>query len=416
MRVAFFVSHFPLVSETFILNMAKGVIDAGHELDIFALWGPPPQDSVLHPIITRYRLMDRYAEPDIPANKLLRLAAVPRTLGRSCATHGLRALRTVPPLNWRRRALNLRLLFESAMLRHGGYDVLHCQFASLAPMVLDHLDIRTLRGRLVVHIRGYDITQGLPEVGPDSYRRVFARADWFLANSDHFRRAAVAAGCPDDRIEVMISGLDLDAFAFRQRPPPADGPVRVVAIGRLVEKKGFAYALQAIAGLRAEGRDVVLDLVGNGPLRADLAREAADAGLAPYVRFHGACPSDEVARILAAGHLFVAPSVTAAGGDQDAATNTVKEAMATGLPVVASRHGGLPEMVLDGTTGLLVPERDADALAAALARLIDTPSLWPALTAAARAKVEGLADNAVVNAQVLALYDKLAGRDAAAAD
>ena len=413
MRVAFFVSHFPLVSETFVLNLAKGVIDAGHKLDVFALWGPPPEQRIVHPTVDRYRLMDRYAEPRIPRNKLARLAAAPRAFGRSLAAHGHRALRTLPPANWRRRACNLRLLFESAMLAQGDYDILHCQFASLAPMVLDHRDIGTLRGKLVVHIRGYDITQALPLAGPDVVKRVFGQGDWFLANSEHFRKVAIAAGCPADRIDVMVSGLDLDAFPFRQRPPPSEGPTHVVAIGRLVEKKGFAYAVAAIAKLRGEGRDVVLDVIGDGPLRGELGRQASELGVSDHVRFHGPCPSDKVARLLDAGHLFVAPSVTAAGGDQDAATNTVKEAMATGLPIIATQHGGFPEIISEGITGFLVPERDAGALAAQLEHLIDTPAVWPALTGTARAHVEGLADIARVNGQLIDLYRRLVASGAA---
>ena len=413
MKVAFFVSHFPLVSETFIVNLAKGLIDAGHELDIFALAGPPPNGRVLHPTVVQYRMMDRCAELSLPSNRLLRLAAVPRALKDSMSAHGIRALRTLPPANWRQRARSLRLLFESAMLNGGTYDVLHCQFATLAPLVLDHRDAGTLQGKLVVHVRGYDITQALRAAGPDLYKRVFAEADRVVANSDHFRRAAIAAGCPADRVEVIISGLDLSGFAFRHRPPPANGPVRLAAVGRLVEKKGFACALEAVATLRRQGRNVVLDVVGEGPLRDELGQQAAASGIADCVRFHGACPSDQVARILDESHLFVAPSVTAATGDQDAATNTVKEAMATGLPVVATRHGGLPEMITDGVTGFLVPERDTAALAARVAQLIDNPSLWPPMVTAARNRVEALADNAVVNRQLIALYHRVTGAAAA---
>ena len=409
MRVAFFVSHFPLVSETFVVNMAKGLIDAGHELDIFALAGPPPAGRVLHPTVVQYGMMNRCAELRLPRKWLLRLAAVPPVLKDAIAIHGMKALRTLPPANWRQRARSLRLLFESAMLHGRAYDILHCQFATLAPLVLDHRDAGTLQGKLVVHVRGYDITQALRAAGPGLYKRVFAEADRVVANSEHFRRAAIAAGCPADRTEVILSGLDLSGFTFRHRPPEPDGPVRVAAVGRLVEKKGFADALGALAVLCGQGRDVTLDLVGDGPLREALHQRAAACGVIDRVRFHGACPSDQVARILDRCHLFVAPSVTAASGDQDAATNTVKEAMATGLPVVATRHGGLPEMIIDGVTGFLVPERDPAALAARLAQFIDNPSLWPPMIQAARHRVEALADNAVVNRQVIGLYQRLIG-------
>ncbi len=132
-----------------------------------------------------------------------------------------------------------------------------------------------------------------------------------------------------------------------------------MSVGRLVEKKGIRYAIDALANFRSSGRDVVFDVVGDGILRDQLMKQASELGVSDYVRYHGALSSDAVGRILRGGHLFVAPSVTAASGDQDAATNSGKEAMATGLPVVVTRHGGMPEMVSDGVTGFLVPEQDA---------------------------------------------------------
>lgn len=407
MKVAFFVSRFPIISETFVVNLAGGVIRAGHDVRIFAAHGHAKRMDVVHPWVEEYDLLGRTREPNVPKPWLARLAAAPGAARRALAAHGPRALATLPPFAWQAEARNLRFLFEAAMFDEKDFDILHCQFATLAPLVLRHRGLGTLRGKLVVHIRGYDITEELRVRGPDTYRQVFAAADLFVANSKHFRDVAIAAGCPPERLHVVLSGINLEAFPFRPPMPPAAGPVRIVAVGRMVEKKGFAYALRALALLRAQGRDVMLDLIGDGPLETELVAESERLGITHCVHRHGRLSATGVAELLRQSHLFVAPSMTSATGNQDAATNTVKEAMAIGLPVVATRHGGMPELVEDGATGLLVPERDAAALAAALARLIDAPAQWPALAANARRRVEREAANEVVMRQMLELYASL---------
>ena len=176
-------------------------------------------------------------------------------------------------------------------------------------------------------------------------------------------------------------------------------------MGRLVEKKGFADAIDAVARLRGEGRDVRLDILGDGPLRADLERRAGEG-----VRLLGAASSDAVLAALHAADIALAPSVTAADGDQDGPVNTLKEAMATGLPVVATRHGGIPELVEDGVSGLLVPERDPEALARAIARLMDAPGDWPRLGAAGRRKVVALHDHRSILRATLSAYARALAR------
>ncbi|MEO1471167.1 MAG: glycosyltransferase, partial [Pseudomonadota bacterium] len=129
--------------------------------------------------------------------------------------------------------------------------------------------------------------------------------------------------------------------------------------------------------------------------------------IAEAVTFHGWRTQAEIVEILDDCHLFVASSVTADNGDQDAPVNTLKEAMAMGLPVVASDHGGIPELVRDGIAGFLVPERDGKAIAVALARLISRAPMWPDMGAAGRAAVAAQFDLAALNDRLVELYGSL---------
>lgn len=426
LRVAFFVNRFPVLSEPFIANAALGLIEAGHSVDIYALQGQAEPDSAAAGLTKAANVAAGTGAgaravagtgtgmlagcawfPRHPRAFHRRLAAAPQALAGSLARHGLRALRTLDPRHYGRRAFSLRALAEVESFRPGAYDVLHCHFGTLAAPVLRHRRAGLLAGRVVVHFRGYDITEVVARAGPDLYADTFREADGFVANCRHFADRAVALGCDPRRITVVPSPVMLDRFGFAPPVPPADGAPVLLTVGRLVEKKGIEYVIEAVAMLRGQGRAIVLRIVGDGPLRAALEARAQALGIADAVRFLGAQPHPAIARELAASHLFAAPSVRAADGSEDAAINTLKEAMATGLPVVSTWHGGIPELVEHGVSGLLVPERDAAALAAALASLIDAPQRWAAMGLAGRQRIEHEHASAVANRRLLDVYRRV---------
>ncbi len=170
---------------------------------------------------------------------------------------------------------------------------------------------------------------------------------------------------------LVPCGVDLEAL---DRTTPYDPrPFRVLAVGRLVPKKGFDDLLRAVARLVRDGTAVAVTLVGDGPLRPDLQALAGELGILDYVDLTGSVPPAAVRRALEDTTLLCAPCVVAETGDRDSQPVVVKEAMAMQVPVVATREVGLPEMVVDGITGRLVPPRDPEALARALAELAAAP-------------------------------------------
>ena len=173
----------------------------------------------------------------------------------------------------------------------------------------------------------------------------------------------------------------------RRRAPGA--PWRFVIAARLVEKKGHRYLLEALADLRREGRSVVLDILGEGPLQGELEHQVRHLGLEGLVTFAGTAPHATFLQRLIAGDwdAMALPSVVARDGDKEGIPVSLIEAMACGLPVIATDNGGIPEL-LEGDAGLVVPERDAKALAAAMARLMDDVPLHAGLIAKARARIE----------------------------
>ena len=208
------------------------------------------------------------------------------------------------------------------------------------------------------------------------------------ANLEHL---AALAPSPDT-VELVYHGLDHERFPARVAERPArDGsdssdPVTILSIGRLVDKKGFDDLLEALA-LLPPGLAWTLDVVGGGPLDAKLRRQAEALGVSGRVRWHGSLPHDRVVEHAAAADLFALASRVSAGGDRDGLPNVLMEAQLLGAACIATRVSAITELIEHGVNGLLVPERDPGALAAAIERAIADPALRARLAAAGRRTV-----------------------------
>ncbi|WP_232075800.1 glycosyltransferase [Phytohabitans suffuscus] len=243
---------------------------------------------------------------------------------------------------------------------------------------------------LVTTLHGFDVTvtkaRLLASRKPSWVRYVSARGALFrhgarfICVSEHIRRRAVEWGYPDDRIVVLPIGVDVDLIA------PAETPEvpRVLHVARLVAKKGTADLLKAFAVAARAVPGAELVVVGAGPLRESLEALAAELGVGGSVRFLGARPYPETLRWVRESRVLCLPSVTAPNGDQEGLGMVLLEAAATGRPVVGTESGGIPEAVVDGTTGYLVPEHDVTALADRLVTILRDPQLGERLGKAGR--------------------------------
>jgi glycosyltransferase involved in cell wall biosynthesis len=264
---------------------------------------------------------------------------------------------------------------------------------------------------LITTLRGYDVTRTRRRLllsGRASWvryallrHRLIEHGALFLAVSDALRERAIADGFPAERIITHYNGVDLD----RLRPGGPEGKV-LLHVGRLVEKKGTAMLIRAFAEVARAHAEARLVIVGDGPLRAKLEREVRQNGLADAVRFTGALPHSEVVRWMQRAWALACPSLTARDGDAEGLPNTVVEAAACGLPVVASRHSGIPEAVVDGETGLLVAEGDTAALAVQLTRILGEPQRRDAMASASRQLAETTFDLRRQIALLERLYDE----------
>ncbi|HQR17685.1 MAG TPA: glycosyltransferase [Gemmatimonadales bacterium] len=199
---------------------------------------------------------------------------------------------------------------------------------------------------------------------------------------ERVRRLGVPAG------HITVLPMPLSADRFEHGPDAGREEGRLLFVGRLIERKGAEFAIRALAELRRRGRGARLTVVGDGPDRPRLEALIKELGLLGVVDLTGTLSHDAVSAHYRSAAVLLMPAVTDWKGEQEGFGMVLVEAMASGLPVVATRSGGIPDVVTDGATGLLVPERDASALAAAAARLLDDPTLAARLAGAARADLD----------------------------
>lgn len=285
-----------------------------------------------------------------------------------------------------------------ALARHAP-ALVHAHFFS------DGIDALRL-GRLLdvpvaTTVHGHDITKHA-NAGAQARarRRFFDGVDRVIAVSRYMADRALERGCPEHKLVQHYIGIDLDKFT-RARNESAEPTL--LFVGRLVEKKGCTYLLQAMESLHAKYPDLHLTIVGDGELRPALEREAAERRL--RVEFAGSESPAKIRDRLASAWLFAAPSVTAIDGDTEGLGMVFLEAQALQTPVVSFRSGGVVEAVADGETALLCDERDVDALADNIDQLLENPALRHQMGSRGRARVESQFDIRKQCALLEQIYD-----------
>jgi colanic acid/amylovoran biosynthesis glycosyltransferase len=288
-----------------------------------------------------------------------------------------------------------------------GFDVLHAHFGPVGDSFRFAREL--WRAPLVVSFHGYDFTTQPRQHGPNLYERLFATADAVTVNSEFTRGRVAQLGCPVEKLRLLPVGLDLDAFPFAERVPRPKEPVRLLTVARLVEIKGHEFALRAVAQVCARHPELRYEIIGAGRQRQKLESLIAELGLTAVVTLHGARDGAFVRERMRAAHLALLGSVNIEG-DAEGQGLFLQEAQACGLPVIATEHGALPEGMVPGQSGFLVPERDVAALAERIEFLITHPHLWPEMGREGRAFVASRYDIRQLNEQLVNLYRDL--RDA----
>lgn len=285
--------------------------------------------------------------------------------------HGwLKVVKRQPPVVYRGE---YQMLASSLERRRS--DLMHIYFGHTAVHLLPF--IGQWDKPCVVSFHGADVAlkENIPNYEA-KLRRLFEVVPLVFARSQSLAERLVQLGCPPGQLRINRTGIPLDEFAFVHRKPPSNGRWRVLQACRLTSKKGIATSLRAFAMFQREYPNAEFLIAGKGPLQPQLEALTAKLGIAEKVRFCGFLSQPRLMALYATAHLFLHPSETPPDGDQEGIPNGILEAMATGLPVVATNHGGIPEAVEHRKTGLLVRETDHASLAAAMKEMVRMPDLF----------------------------------------
>lgn len=403
MRIAVLVFHFPSLSQTFVLNQIAGLIERGHEVDVYAR--EPDPGSTVHPDVEKYQLIERTTYIDIPKKRAARWKPALRIIARRLFTHPRMVLGALNSRRFGAAARSLVLLFVADAFMGRDYDVLYCQFGENGNYgaMLKSLGFRF---KLVTQFHGYDIRMGL-EKGGQIYRDLFRTVDAVLSISDYNRKNLLNFGLESEKIIHHPVGIDLRKFEDRWKGWSGSVPsrVKILTVARLQKEKALHLGIEAIAHViqANPGLEIEYNIIGGGPLETELRKLVEDLKLDGVVRFLGGKKQTEVIAALQENHIFLLPSVA------EALPVVIMEALAAGLPVLATKVGSVHELVIDGRNGFVVPPNDVNALVEKLGLMVSSPGQWREWGRMGREHIRANYDVNLLNDRLVELFERLAG-------
>jgi len=412
MHVGYVLKKYPRLSETFILNEILGLEETGVRVSIMSL--RLPDDGRFHGALSQVAADVRYL-PHQGAAPLLEAMEAVTSSGPGAELRLERALAFVSRLPFARRAsVLLQGLCLADLARRDGINHLHAHFMTVAAHTC-----------YVAHLIS-DVSFSITAHAKDIYRESVDRAVF----SQIAAAGRVVTVCEANRafiesqlltvsgasVEVVYNGLP-DMPTEPGAGPATREPGLILAVGRLVEKKGFDVLIDACSRLRTAGKRFRCRIIGEGDAGDALRQQVVERGLVSHVSIEGARSREDVLDAMRRARVLAAPCVVGADGNQDALPTVILEAQAMGLPVVATPVGGIPEMLADGEQGLLVSQRDPDALAEGLTRMLEfAPGEWTRMSESGRRNVQLRFSREQTLPRLLALFRDCAGTPEARGD
>jgi len=412
-EVAYILKGYPRLSETFIINEIYLLEQMGLALRLFVLKAAKEKKS--HAIVEKIRAAVTYLPETASITESTFAGWLVKHLPLFAAAH-VRLLRQRPRAYLRTLlyaifGLSFQVSLQGGMRFKKSFIKEFLQAGTIADQVLaagtiDHLHGHFSHGATTITMLASSMTGlpfsftahakdiYLPELNPNGLLYTKLAAAAFVVTCTDANRQYLTQLCPDGApIHTIYHGLDLARFA-----PPAETTATtlpmILSVGRFVEKKGFPYLIEACRLLKARGHAFHCHIIGQRDEQSELVRRLIEEGqLTDTVEIQGGVTQEELCHIYTAATIFALPCLIVDSGDRDGIPNVLAEAMATALPVVSTNISGIPEIVADGVNGLLVPEKDAVALADAIERLLLDPALRQRLGQAARTTITEVFDS-----------------------
>jgi glycosyltransferase involved in cell wall biosynthesis len=377
MNVLYVLDFFPKLSETFILNEIVELIRRGVEVQILALRNP--LENLINEDVINYNLFDKTKYFCLPPPSELKFG-----YGFSPVFYNY-MLKTLKNYHGKTTLKHMaRLSYYLPFYRN--IDLVHSHFAYEAAVtgmqiskILDKPFTFTAHAVEIFSQQFY--SKERLKMLADCAEKIITPS---VFNKNHIIRET---NCAKEKIEIVRATIFPEKFNKKEPLNTTQGKIKIIAVGRLVEKKGFEYLIKAMKTVVKRNSSVFLNIIGEGELKKELIELSCNLGLADRINFLGARSNEECMDELATSTIAVLPCVVAENGDMDVCPLTLQEAIAMEIPVVSTTVGSISELIEDGKVGLLVPERNESALAQAITKLIDNPSLRQEMGKKGREKV-----------------------------
>lgn len=407
LKILSFIGIFPAISESWFVEQTTGLLDKEVEIDIVAFRKSGP--GHISEKIKKYHLMDRVTYIEFPENRVKRFFLVLPLIFKMLLLSPAALGRALNVKKLGKSALALKYIFWTAPLlgKTDQYDVIHCHFGMVANRFLVIRDILGIKQKFITTFYGQDSSKYIQAKGLSVYDRLKRESSYILLMTNEMKDRLVSLGFPEHKLLVHYTGVNTDQYDFRLKSYDGRRIFNIVSVGRLVPKKGFDDLLRAAEIISRSYKNFKINIVGDGERGAYLRALADRLGISGIVEFKGMMPHRETLKFFAQNDIIVQLSKTAPDGDTDDLPFVLLEGQISGLPAVTTNHVGIPDGILNGKTGFLVPEGDYVAAAEKIMFLIQNPNVMQEFSGNAHRFVKERFDLNSLNNKLIELYTSL---------
>ncbi len=405
MKVAIITPQFPCFIQTYVLNHILGLQKVGAEFLILSCASP---SKLVQPEVFEHHLLDSTRYLRLQDDRILvkdALGGLMRCIGASGAFQA--SLRVLLSCNWRKFGFRyfLKEFLKIWSLFDFPFQIVHAHGPVLGYEFLFLREIFSIP--LVTTLHGLPVASE-QLLGQRKLRYLIETGNIFIVNTRFAKSKWIDYGCPSDKIVVIPQAIDTKKYKFRPREFPKNGKIRLLTVARLAESKGLGYALEGVKRLLRSYPEMEYRIVGDGPLTDQLAEIITREGLGGNVKLVGAKTGKDLVEEFHRAHIFILPSVKSPDSRYEETQGLViQEAQASGLCVVASRIGGIPECIIDRETGILFDERNVQEIKRAIEYLLENQHKWQSISEKAYELLEKRFSIEVTTKQLIGVYTKL---------
>jgi colanic acid/amylovoran biosynthesis glycosyltransferase len=402
MNIAILVNEFPALSETFILNQITGLLDLGHNVEIFAKFNPNELKN--HDDVNKFHLMERvnYYEY-IPENKIKNIIKTILLFAKYINKDPILFLKSLYVFNKYNYGTLIGKYYFYLPFLVKQFDIVQCHFGPNGNIGA-YLKKSGFKFKLVTMFHGYDIRLA-EKNGNDIYRTLIEYGDYFLAISKYNYNKMLDIGIKLEKIQYHPVGIDVEKYSYCEKTQANinSNKIKLITVARLVEEKGLEYAIRAVNNLIKENPNwnIEYGIVGDGPLKGYLTELVKKFELIENIIFLGAMDQENVIKKLMDADIFLLTSVS------EALPIVLMEAHAIGLPIVTTEVGSISEIVLENESGFIVPARNIEAIKNKIKYLMEHSEKWPEMGKKGRDNVKSKYDIKILNRKLENIYYKL---------